>query len=218
MPRRTTTIGQGAFGRYVDRDCHEWDVVRRIITRRLPLTEDAVFILLRHILRQNGGKVLKAVRTSRDVGGQRHFFFSPDVDLLEVRPNGLVIGYELKGLRRARPGHTPPPYYAGVDEALALLVNPCASPLASSTFVGSVFDHVYVVHPAEGDYCGLDSLKDVLGLCTPIGLAAVSHSGVREILQPKKNPFLNQDIKKLFLKHLDKFDAALEYNISLAQR
>ena len=62
MPRRTTTIGKGAFGRGISRDFHEWEVVRRIIDRRLPLTVDAVFILMRQILRRNNGIVLKVVR------------------------------------------------------------------------------------------------------------------------------------------------------------
>lgn len=219
MPRRTTTIGQGAFGRGINKDFHEWEVVRRIISRRQPLTEDAVFILMRQILRQNKGIVLKAVRGSKDVGGHRYFYFSPDVDLLEVRPNGIIVGYELKGLRKSKPGHTAPPHYAGVDEALALLVNPRGTPVTESTFAGSIFDYVYLVHPAEEDYgCGLDLMKEVLDLCTPIGLIAVNHSGSREILKPKKNPFVNDDVKKLFLKHLDKFRASFEYRLSLAQR
>lgn len=219
MPRRTTTIGQGAFGRGVDRDYHEWEVARRVIDRRLPLTEDAVFILMRQILRQNKGTVLKVVRGSKDIGGYRYFKFSPDVDLLEVRPSGLIVGYELKGLRKSKPGHAMPPYYAGVDEALAYLVNPRGTPMTQSTFAGSIFDHVYLVHPAEDDYsCGLDSLKEVLGVCTPIGLIAVNHFGSKEILKPKKNPFVNEDVKKLFLNHLDKFRASFEYRVSLVQR
>ena len=53
MPRRTTTIGKGSFGYPISKDSHERDVVQRIINKRLPLTEDAVFILMRQILRRN---------------------------------------------------------------------------------------------------------------------------------------------------------------------
>ncbi len=134
MPRRTTTIGTGAFGRSIPKDYHEWDVVRRIIDGQKPLTEDAVFILLRQILRRNNSIVLKAVRGSKDVGGHQYFYFTPDIDLLEVRPNGLVVGYELKGCRKSKSGHDLPPYYAGVDEALAYLINPMSSPMSQSAF------------------------------------------------------------------------------------
>lgn len=219
MPRRTTTIGKGAFGRGISRDFHEWEVVRRIIDRRLPLTEDAVFILMRQILRRNNGIVLKVVRGSKNVGGNRYFNFSPDIDLLEVRKNGIIVGYELKGCRKTKSGHNPPPYYAGIDEALAYLINPVGSPMSQSTFAGSIFDYVYLVHPAqETHHSGLDSLAQLLNLCTPIGLVTVDYSGSKEIVKPKHNPFVKEDVKQLFLHHLDKFRASFEYRLSLAQK
>ena len=45
MPRRKTTLGVGAFGRPIHKELHEWEVLHRIISRRLPLTEDAVFFI-----------------------------------------------------------------------------------------------------------------------------------------------------------------------------
>ena len=97
--RRKTTIGQGAFGRVVPADQHAAEVLGRIVNRGLPLTEDAVFLFLHHVLRRNNGsQIFQKVRASKDTGGYRYFSFSPDIDLLEVRPNGKVVGYELKGV------------------------------------------------------------------------------------------------------------------------
>lgn len=219
MPRRTTTIGTGAFGRSISKDYHEWEVVRRIIDKRLPLTEDAVFILMRQILRRNNGIVLKAVRGSKDIGSHRYFYFSPDIDLLEVRKNGLIVGYELKGYRKSKSGYDIPPYYAGIDEALAYLINPVGSPMSQSTFAGSILDYVYLVHPRqETHHDRLESLLQLLNLCTPIGLIAVDHSRSQELVKPKRNPFVKEDVKQLFLRHLDKFQASFEYRLSLAQK
>ncbi|MFH1032575.1 MAG: hypothetical protein V1767_08465 [Chloroflexota bacterium] len=130
MPRRRTTIGVGAFGRPVHKELHEWDVMRRIISQRQPLTEDAVFFLLSQMLKKNNqSTILKCVRGSKDIGGYKYFNFSPDIDLLEVRKNGIIVGYELKGVTKSAKGHTNPIYYSGLDEALSYLINPISSPI-----------------------------------------------------------------------------------------
>jgi len=220
MARRTTTIGKGLFGYAISKDEHMSEVLRRIIRRRLPLTEDAVFVLMYHILKRNNqGIILKCVKGSKDVGGCRYFNFSPDIDLLEIRKDGTIVGYELKGYRKSKGGHVPPLYYEGVDEALAYLVNPVGTPMSYSTFAGSIFDHVYLVHPfQETFHSGLESLTNLLHLCTPIGLAVVDYSGVKELVKAKRNPFVKEDIKQLFLRHLDAFRASFEYRLSLVQK
>jgi len=220
MPRRKTTIGVGAFGYPIHKELHTWEVLYRIINRRLPLTEDAVFILLYQILKQNQGIILKSVRGSKDIGGYRYFAFSPDIDLLEIRKNGIVVGYELKGVTKSGRSHVPPSYYAGVDEALAYLINPVCTPMSPSAFAGSIFDYVYLVHPSSAPYhdSRIQSVATLLDLCTPIGLVTVDYSGTREIVKPKKNPFLKEDVKQLFLRHLDAFRSSFEYKLSLVQK
>lgn len=148
MARRRTTLGRGPFGRLIPKDAHADETLWRILANRRPLTEDAVFLCMYTVLRKNQSIVLKAVRQSKNVGGYRYFWFSPDVDLLEVRPNGAIIGYELKGYVKKGRQHSPPLYYEGLHEAMAYLVNPRYSPLTHSEFAGSVFDYVYLVHPA----------------------------------------------------------------------
>ena len=182
MPRRRTTIGQGAFGRPVPVDNHAAEVLHRIVSRRLPITEDATFLFLYHVLRRNNNsRIFQKVRASKDTGGYRYFSFSPDIDLLEVRPNGKVVGYELKGYLKSGRYWNPPSYYEGIDQALAMLRNPIRSPVSDS-FAGSVFDEVYIVHPEGSD---IEELTDLLQLCTPLGLVVVNHQGTKEIVKPR---------------------------------
>lgn len=219
MPRRKTTIGIGAFGRPTHKEFHEWEVLHRIIDKRLPLTEDAVFLLLAQILKRNQGIILKCVRGSKDIGGYRYFTFSPDIDLLEIRNNETIVGYELKGYTKSGRSQSPPSYYDGIDEALAYLVNPVATPMSSSTFAGSIFDYVYLVHPfQETHHSELGPLALMLNLCTPIGLITVDYTGTEEIVKPKRNPFVKEDVKKLFLSHLGAFRSSFEYRLSLVQK
>ena len=212
--RRKTTIGQGAFGRVVSADQHATEVLGRIVRQGLPLTEDAVFLFLHHVLRRNNqGQIFQKVRASKDTGGYRYFGFSPDIDLLEVRPNGKVVGYELKGYLKSGGSWKPPIYYEGIDQALAMLKNPIRSP-ASDAFAGSVFDEVYVVHPEGSD---IEGLADLLGLCTPLGLIMVSHRGTREIVKPKPNPFLNLELKNHFLSRLDTLETYTRFRVNPVQ-
>ena len=61
-----------------------------------------MFLFMYRILRRkNRSQIFQKVRSSKDTGGYRYFRFSPDIDLLEVRPNGKVVGYELKGYTKS---------------------------------------------------------------------------------------------------------------------
>ena len=63
MPRRRTTIGQGAFGRPVPFEQHATEVLGRIVNRQLPITEDATFLFLYHVLRRkNNSHIFQKVR------------------------------------------------------------------------------------------------------------------------------------------------------------
>ena len=214
MKRRRTNVGRGAFGRPVPIDQHADEVLARVLRKGAPLTEDAVFLGLRSILmHKNESQIFQKVRQSKNVGDYRHFRFSPDVDLLEVRPKGTVVGYELKGYHKTGREMKPPTYYEGVDQALALLKNPVSSP-HSRDFGGSVFDNVYLVHP-EGSQVG--ELADLLEMCTPIGLIVMNHTGTKEVVKPKPNPFVNRDLKSLLISNLDKLDAYRKIRVNPIQ-
>lgn len=214
MQRRKTTVGQGAFGHSVPPDQHATEVLGRIVRKGRPLTEDAVFLAMYHVLRRNNGsRIFQKVRESRDVGGHRYFSFSPDIDLLEVRQNETVVGYELKGYRKSGKTMKPPSHYEGVDQALAILKNPVRSPLSGS-FAGSVFDFSYIVHP---DGSQVEDLADLLQLCTPLGLIIVDHRGTREVVKPKRNPFVDQDMKSCFLSKLEALEAYTSFKVNPVQ-
>ena len=207
-------MGRGAFGRHVPADHHATEVLNRILQKGRPLTEDAVFLAMHHILRRNNGShIFQKVKASKDVGGYRYFSFSPDIDLLEVRLNGTVVGYELKGYRKSGKTMKPPSHYEGIDQALAILKNPVSSPLSES-FAGSVFDYSYLVH-ADGSQ--VDQLADLLWQCTPLGLIVVNHLGTREIVKPKPNPFLDHDIKSYFVSKLDTLTAHTKFKVNPVQ-
>ncbi len=219
MPRRKTTIGRGAFGLPTNKDFHEWEVLNRIIDKKLPLTEDAVFLLLAKVLqRNNKSTILKCVRSSKVIVGYSNFYFSPDIDLLEIRSNGLIVGYELKGYRKSGQRQEPPSLYEGIDEALFYLLNPISTPMSHSSFAGSIFDYVYLVHPRLSPHTGMETVINLINLCTPLGLIHVDYSGTKELVKPKKNPFVKEDVKQLFLRHLEAFRSSFEYRLSLVQK
>ena len=195
MARRKTAIGIGPFGRPISPQAHAYEVLQRILSRGYPLTEDAVFLSMLNILLQKGSTVFQKVRTSRDLGGYRYMSFSPDIDLLEVRSGGTVIGYELKGERKQGREVQTPMFYEGIDQGLAYLVNPKATPLAES-FIGSIFDYVYVVHP---DTSEVSLMGDLVERYTPLGLVVVGRRGTKELIKPKTNHYLSNDVKKYFL-------------------
>ena len=184
MPvRRRTRIGIGAFGNRRDPDEHGREVLRRILSQRLPLTEDAVFLCLWHQLRSRSGSlVLRNVRTSKGTGSLV-YRFQPDVDLLEVTKTGKVIGYELKGAQRAGKGDIKwPMFYEGFDQALALLLNPLSHDKSKKH---SIFDEVWLVHPKvtpslhAGHYDAANTgMAEMIRRFAPVGFMTVSHTGI----------------------------------------
>jgi hypothetical protein len=222
MSRRTTTIGIGAFGNLIDPNEHMKQTYNRIRAQQLPLTEDAVFVLTYFLLLQRGKikSLFKAVRQSKDGGDYRYFNFSPDIDLLEVRTDDSVVGYELKGIHKTKQGTKAVTYYEGLDQALSYLVNPIYSPMSDKLpSQASIFDFVYLVHPEQEDTNQVerDAFVNIMHNFTPIGLIYVSHNRWKEVLPPRPNPFLNPDLKNLFLQNLDAFKTYTKFRLSLVQ-
>ena len=79
----------------------------------------------------------------------------------------------------------------------------------------SILDYSYLVHP-EGSM--VDSLADLLSLCTPVGLIVVSHRGVKEVVKPKLNPFLDDGMRSLFVSRLDTLSAYEQFKVNPIQR
>jgi len=181
-----------------------------------------VFVLTLFLLaqRKKGKYLFKAVRQSKDLGDYQYFTFSPDVDLLEVRTDNSIVGYELKGLQRAKKGMKPMSYYEGLGQALCYLTNPTCSPISDKVAVSaSIFDYVYLVHPGQEsiDSTQGDAFLSLVRNCTPIGLIYVSHDRWREVVPPKPNTFVNQELKDLFLQNLSAFTQYQKFRLSLVQ-
>ena len=124
-----------------------------------------------------------------------------------------MIGYELKGDRKRSKSIDPPMYYAGVDEALAYLVNPVSSP-SSPTFAGSIFDEVWLVHPAGS---AIPQMADLISKLTPLGLMTLSHKAVDVVVRARPNPYLDEKLKAEFLDHLDAFDTYRRFKVKPIQ-
>ena len=222
MPsRRKTRIGVGAFGTWREPDAHAREVLRRILSQHLPLTEDAVFLCVWHQLKnKRGSHILRNVRSSKAIGNSG-YAFSPDVDLLEVTKTGKVVGYELKGERKLAKRVVPPMFYEGFDQAIALLMNPVSPPTA---FTGSIFDEVWLVHP-NVSLTGSDirseavrrRMAELVQRLSPVGFMRVSHTGLHIETKADTNPYLNPALKAHFLEHLDKFKAYENFTVKPIQ-
>ena len=77
-----------------------------------------------------------------------------------------------------------------------------------------MFDEVYVVHPEDS---GIGRLADLLQLCTPLGLVVVNHQETKEIVKPKPNPFMSQEMKDYFLARLDTLDTYTRISVNPVQ-
>ena len=176
-------------------------IVKQLQHSGEPLTESVMQLLLYYdYLRKTGLRFF--TRVSHNVGkGNWFFWFAPDADVIEVWNAQTVFGYELKGMRKApKGGYEVPSVYAGLDEALAYLVNPSLVEIQGSKpeFLGSIFDFVYLVHPTHFD----PRITDMVEKCTPIGLATIDYNGFREVVQAKPNPFMNTKVKERFLSNV----------------
>jgi len=181
-------------------------LVKRLQENGEPLTESLIQLLLYYDHLGKAG-VHFFTRVSHNVGkGEWFFWFAPDADVIEVRSGETVVGYEIKGMVKARRGgYEMPGIYAGLDEALTYLVNPSLveTPDSKPEFLGSIFDFVYLVHPSDFD----PRIAEMVEKCTPIGLATINYDGLREVVQARPNPFVSTKVKERFLTHIQVLSA-----------
>ncbi len=160
-------------------------LVKRLQENGEPLTESLIQLFLYYDHLGKAG-VHFFTRVSHNVGrGEWFFWFAPDADVIEVRSEGTVVSYELKGMVKARRGeYAMPGIYAGLDEALTYLVNPSLVETRDRKpeFLGSIFDFVYLVHPSDSD----PRIAEMVDKCTPTGLVTINYEGVREVVQARR--------------------------------
>ncbi|MEM0049003.1 MAG: hypothetical protein QW424_01520 [Candidatus Bathyarchaeia archaeon] len=79
--------------------------------RTLPLTEDVILYLLYQTRIVNGSHLFFKLKHNITWGDRDWcFWFAPDVDLLEIKSDGTVIGYEVKGQRKLKDRYEWPVY------------------------------------------------------------------------------------------------------------
>jgi hypothetical protein len=132
-----------------------------------------------------------------------YFFFSPDIDLLEVTPEKTTIGYEAKGQTKGKDSPEWPPLYEGLDEAMAYLELPYVSKDGERMFDGGGLDMVYLVHPISKTEDIREIWKRIVSL-TPIGYLGVKLNGESsEAVPAKPNPILDEGAKRFLIDHLE---------------
>ena len=57
----------------------------------------------------------------------------------------------------------------------------------------------------------LISVSTTVTSSTPTGLVVVDHCGTREVVKPKPNPFLDQNLKSYFTSRLDTLEAYTKF-------
>lgn len=168
------------------------------------LTEDEITWRLYNDKKATGStlffKIKHNVSTSRDWS----YYCAPDVDLMEVKPDNTIVGYEIKGQRKSRNGEPSwPALYDGLGQALAYLQLPSvfSSSGKSPIFSGGAFDHVYLVTARPNNETRENTA--VLEL-TPIGYMTICPNGsANEIVSPKNNPLKSDAAKEHLLQNLD---------------
>jgi hypothetical protein len=124
--------------------------------------------------------------------------FSPDADIIAVNEEeNRIIGIEVKGYRSNRGFTQKANIYEAIGEAMMYLVNPYIE-YRGEKIEGSIFDKVWLCYPYKKDF---EDFKKVMKI-TPIGLLSAYEGVVKE---PKKNPFVNEKAKEIFLGNLSTF-------------
>jgi hypothetical protein len=160
------------------------------------LKSDKIISLLESELKSKGNTVYpKLPYIKGDIIGRRRYIFTTQPNMLEIQKDNTIIGYKVEGYKKRKGEYEPPAVYEGLDKALAYLINPSIDEAGGKVvFRGSVFDYIYLVHGGDNR-----TMSEVIDKCTPIGFILVSGDDITEVVKPKRNPFVNEDIKRMFL-------------------
>jgi hypothetical protein len=168
-----------------------------------PLTEDLITWILFQRGRVAGSRFFFKLKHNLSLERNWHYSFGPDVDLLEVRNNDTLVGYEIKGQRKTHTGEYDwPALYDGLGQALHYLILPFASDSHGNRILeGGAFDYVYLVNARQEpskDEAGFKVLR-----LTPLGYMTVAPgSVVTELIPPRHNPLQSPEAKQHVLSNL----------------
>jgi hypothetical protein len=169
-------------------------------------SEDAVaFALYKQCIAGNSQMFFKFHHNlSFRVDREWYYYCSPEVDVIEVRNDGSIVGYELKGSRKHKSGLPDfPDVFEAMGQALAYLDLPGVHEKSGrSLFVGGIFDFVNVVcaRPTPD----LDAREMRCLSIVPIGaMLALPDGQVLTLKEAPPNPFRNLQAKEHFLRNLN---------------
>lgn len=136
-------------------------------------------------------------------GRNWYYYCAPEVDVIEVRDDGRVIAYELKGARRHATGVADyPAIHDAIGQAIAYLDLPWIFESNQRLFEGGAFDSVYVVCAREKP--DVDEGEKRILSTVPIGaMLALPDGQFVTIKEAPPNPIQNTLAKKHFLENLD---------------
>lgn len=136
------------------------------------------------------------------------YWCAPEVDVIEIKKDTTIIGYELKGARKYKDGSTDqnwPGFYDGLGQALAYLNLPKIAENSKFRSMGGAFDFVYLVH-ARPDERFEEYDSKILNL-TPIGFITVLPNGqCIKVRDAQPNPLRDKETKRHFLNNLHTLD------------
>ncbi|WP_424674006.1 hypothetical protein [Candidatus Binatus sp.] len=131
-----------------------------------------------------------------------YYYCAPDVDVIEVRIDGPLVAYELKGARRHQSGADYPAFYDAIGQAIAYLDLPGIFENDQREFDGGAFDAVYAVCARETPRV-YDSEVRILSTVPIGGMIALPDGQLFTVKEAPKNPIQNIRAKEHFLKNLD---------------
>ncbi|MCI0330979.1 MAG: hypothetical protein L0196_08565 [candidate division Zixibacteria bacterium] len=172
------------------------------------MTENALsYIFFKNYCDSESRVFFKFLQNS-DVKRKREWTYwcAPEVDVIEVKKDGTVIGYELKADQRRKSREEGPALFKGIDQAIAYLDLPriCENGQEQfkEKFEGGAFDFVYVVYTRQDGGFSQREIRTFNLL--PIGVILVSPRGeCKRVKEAPANPLLDSDTKNHFLNNLD---------------
>lgn len=168
--------------------------------------EDAVsYALYKNYIAQDSGvffKFLHNMSPQKPKGWD--YWCAPEVDVIEIKEDTTIIGYELKGARKYKDGSTDqnwPGFYDGLGQALAYLDLPKIVENSEFRSTGGAFDFVYLVH-ARPEAKFEEYEQKVFDLL-PIGfIIALSDGTFVKVHEAKPNPLRDEETKRHFLSNM----------------
>ncbi|MCP8316564.1 MAG: hypothetical protein H3Z51_06860 [archaeon] len=178
--------------------------------RQIAITEDVILYFLYRRAKSQGSRCFFKLKHNMSPERGWYFFFGPDVDLLEITNDKVVIGYEAKGQRMLKGEPSWPALYEGLDEAMAYLELPYISKDGKRMFRGGGLDKVYLVHPISKIQDVDEIWKDIMKL-TPIGYVGIlPNSEVLKVVPAKPNPIHNVDAREFLINNIGSLEKFTE--------